>query len=40
MDLTIKVKVTKQLYKSFDSYERYQKWIGKNLIKLIRRQYE
>ena len=35
MDLTVKIKVTKELYRAFDSYERYQKWIGKNLIKAI-----
>lgn len=33
--MEIKVKVTKQLYKAYDSYQRKQIWIGKQLIKAI-----
>lgn len=39
-ELSVKFKVTKSIYKSWDSYNRYQKWIGKQLIKAIKERYE
>lgn len=37
--LSIKVKVTKDLYKAFDSYNRRQKWVLKELVKNIKGRY-
>jgi phage anti-repressor protein len=31
-----KVKVTKELYRAWDSYNRYQRWIGREILKAIR----
>lgn len=31
----MKVRTTKQLYKALDSYERWQKWTCKNILKQI-----
>lgn len=33
------IKVTKKLYKLFDSYERRQKWILKEFVKNMKEQY-
>lgn len=37
--LAVKIKMTKQIYKAMDSYDRYQRWIGKELCKAIREKY-
>lgn len=37
--MEMKVKVTKSLYKAFDSYNRYQRWMGKQMIKFIKERY-
>jgi hypothetical protein len=37
--MEIKVRVTKQLYKAYDSMLRREKWIGRNMIKIIRDNY-
>lgn len=34
-----KVKITKRLYKDFDSYHRKQKWILKKMIEVSREKY-
>ncbi len=36
--MEIKIKVTKEMYKSFDSYERKQRWILKHLMECIKRE--
>lgn len=33
------IKVTKSLYKSYDSYQRRQKWILKEMIKILKGKY-
>jgi len=38
--LFVKVRVSKKLYKQWDSYQRYQKWIGKALLKEITATYK
>jgi len=38
--IEVKVKVTKRTYKAFDSYQRYQKWIGRQILKSIKEVYE
>jgi len=35
MNLEFKIKVTKQLYKAFDSYQRRERWIGKQILKAV-----
>ena len=37
--IEIKVKMTKKLYKAIDSYERYQRWLGKQLLKIIQKKW-
>jgi hypothetical protein len=39
-ELLVKVRVTKTFYKSWDSYNRRQVWICKNLVKAIKERYE
>ncbi len=38
-EMEIKIKMTKQLYKYWDSYNRYQIWIGKKMLKCLKVQY-
>jgi hypothetical protein len=33
------IKITKQLYKAIDSYQRRERWIGRQIIKAIMEQY-
>jgi Mg2+ and Co2+ transporter CorA len=39
-ELCVKVRLTKRLYKSWDSYNRRQVWICKKLVKAIKERYE
>ena len=39
-DLLVRVKLTKRIYKSWDSYNRRQVWICKKLVKAIKERYE
>jgi phage anti-repressor protein len=34
-----KVKVTKELYRMWDSYNRHQRWVGNNLLKALKGYY-
>lgn len=33
------VKITKEIYKAIDSYHRHQRWVGRELIKMIKEKY-
>jgi len=37
--LEIKIKMTKQMYKAWDSYNRFEKWKGRKLIEMIKANY-
>lgn len=39
MNLDYKVKVTRNLYKAFDSYQRRERWIARELLKVMKEQY-
>lgn len=37
--MEIKIKITKDIYKAFDSYQRRERWIGRQILKAIREKY-
>jgi len=37
--LETEIKITKSIYKAVDSYQRRERWIGRELVKELRKQY-
>jgi len=37
--IEIKVKMTKERYRAWDSYNRHQRWFGRNLLNMMKAQY-
>ncbi len=37
--MEMNIKMTKKIYKAWDSYNRYQKWIGRKVLNAIKAQY-